>query len=734
MADQEISGGKEVKVEDDGVEIKAKKITDKDFKKIETSLKMELAKRKDADYRQNHENKWKVVDRQVILNPMDTSNNSEETWLATFELGELAKASEIMTADVLRVIFPEMRSWFEAHVEIDAEIDPKTGDKEIPDKKFQDQVDGRLRSMMSQQHTDFGLRDRVELSLKEALHHGSFVAELIEDSMDMYVNGTDVKEISAPTWKPHSMWNCWPDPSPSLVGTNMFYTGSMFIQSFMPRHKFLEQAVGEGWIPKALKKIPKEENDQKDVRTKDVKIVTYYGEVVIPKSLDGIETSGEDMFFPNMKAILANGKLVYLNHLSTPYLPVIYKGYEKMDVRDPYFISPIIKQSPMQKIVSILANEFVNGTMLHTRPPIVYDGNDPDFVINGGPLIAPGAKTSTKGSANYKLLETGDPRATLTGLEFCLGTMKESLGRPGVPVGDRATKAEVVTKQADSESGPFGFAVKMDEALRTFLYMQHAMNLSKKGFKYSYYNPELDSADFLRATYDDLPKTVHFEVVGSKGVLGEERRHQAFVQSTAFLSGNPLFAPLLEPEEITKQVYMDGGMKNPERFLKTGDIPPDLKAKMDGMMGVIQKLGAELKDEKAQTNLQMMKIKAQHDAKMQQIKADQEAKVVELASKHHESDKNVANLTAAHQAHIEKIIMEFEHKMELLLALEQKDKEGKDKLNEKDKANESNLTEQLISIQKEVKDAVQGLAALVKKPRKLVRDASGKAVSSTIGD
>lgn len=724
MADQELDG-KEVKVDSEkGVEVKARKITDKDFKKVEQALKAELDKRKNSTYRKSHESKWKEVDRQVILEPMDVVQADEDTWLATFELGELAKASEIMTADILRVVFPEMRSWFESHIEIPPDLDPKTGEEKTVDKKFQDKADGRLRALMTQQHVDFGFRDRVELSLKEALHHGAFVAEVTEDSMDMYFDGTSVKEISAPTWKPHSMWNCWPDPSPSLVGTNMFYTGSMFIQQYMPRHKFLEQAVGEGWIPKALKKIPKEEHEQKDNRTKDVKLVYYWGDIIIPKSGEVGESSSEDMFLPNHKVILANGKMVYIDSIKTPYPPIIFKGYEKMDVRDPYFMSPIIKQSPMQKIISTLANEFVNGIQLKTRPPLVYDGNDPDFVMNGGPSIAPGAKTSTKGSANFKLLEVGDPGAALKGIEFGLQVMKEGLGRPGVEVGNRATKAEVMTKQADSESGPFGFATKLDEALRTFLYMQHAMNLAKKDFKYAYYNPELDSNDFLRAKKEDLPQSVNFEVVGSKGVLGEERRHQGFVQATAFLSGSPIFAPLLEPEEIAKQVYMDSGNKNPERFLKQGDIPPALKAQMDAMQQQMQQLAAELKDEKAQTQIKTQKMQLDFKAKEDKIKAGHEQGIVELASKHHLEEQKNEQVTKDGINKIQTLIKDFEHKIELLIALEKKEQEGKGDAETKDK--ESKLTDNLISMHQEVMSAVQSLTQQMSKPKKIIRGEDGK--------
>lgn len=617
--------------ENDKKEVKVRKIADKDFKKVETSLKNEFGKRKDSTYRTRAETIWKEVDRQVSLEPLEFINpDDEDSWLSAFELGTLANASEIMTADILRTVFPDFRTWFENHIEIEPELDPNSGEPLKVDEKYQLKVDGKLRAFLTQQHEDFGLRARVELSVKEGLHHGGFVAECKWESMDMYFDGTTIKSMSSPVWVPHSMWNCYPDPSPSLVGDSMFYQGSMFIKYYQPRNKLMEEAQDskdDGWIMRALKKVPRRENDQKENKTNDVEVVVYWGDVIIPKGSELDATSKEDLYYPHMKAILANGKLVYLKEIETPYIPIVYCKYEQMDVRDPYGTSPLIKQSPMQKIGSIMANEFVNGAQLKTRPPIVYDGNDPDFVVNGGPRISPGAKVPTKGNANFKTMDVGDPQSTLSGLQFILTSMREALGRPGMDVGDRATAQEVLTKQADSEAGPFGFAIKLDQALRTFLYMQFYMNKKAKGWTYTYYNPELDSPDFDRVKPDELPDSVHFEVTGSKSVLGEYRRMAAFTQATSFLSQNPLFSQLLDKLEIAKEIYRDTGMKNPERFLQQGGVPPELMQ----AMGTIRQLQGALVQEKQQTAVKMKKMGLDFIAKMEKLKVTHIHNVAKIA-------------------------------------------------------------------------------------------------------
>jgi hypothetical protein len=670
------TGGKDPKPKA-GKKKKEPKLTDKDLKRVETILKTELAKRKNSPFRQNHEAKWTAVDQQIALEaPVFESEGQDDDWLNAFELGNLAVASEVMTSDLMRVVFPNARNWFEAHVEPPTDLDVETGENVRLEKGLQRQVDGRLRAMMTQQHIDFGLRDRVELSIKEALHHGGFVAEVEEDTLSMYLTGDRVKDITSPVWKPHSMWNCYPDPSPSLVGSNMFYSGSMFIRSYMPLHALVElcELEGDGWFKDALKKIPKNEHTVNDNSTKDIELDTYWGDIVIPKSSGEGAVSVDDLFYPNYKAVLANGKLVYLNANKTPYAPIVYKGYERMDVRDPYAHSPIIKQSPMQGITSILANEYVNSVQLNVRPPIVYDGNDPEFIENGGPTIAPGSKTATKGSSTFTQLKIGDPAMALAGVRFGMETMKSALGRPGIEVGSRATKAEVDTKQADSEAGPFGFAIKLDDALRTFLYMQHALNLANKTFDFSFYDPDVDSPDFLRTTRKDLPATVHFEVVGTKGVLGENKRMAAFSNVSSFMLGHPALAAKIDLDETMKQMYQDAGVKSPERFIKTTDgVPPEMKDQLQKASQLIAQLQQQLKEEQAETALKTKRMMLDHDTKMTKIQTQHSTDVAELHLKADQLalDHRVMTGDQAHKlkmAELDAAISKFEHTVKLTVA------------------------------------------------------------------
>lgn len=635
------------KKEDDDADEKdaprAAKITRKDWDRVETFLNDELTKRKNSDARRSHEGIWKEVDRQVQMRPMLKMNRDgsqvDMGWHNVVELGELSKSSENISADVRRILFPASRFWNEPHCDLNDKfpLDPQTGER-VQDTVMQIREDGRLRAFMTQQHEDFGLKDRVELCVKEALHHGSFVAEVQWEEQDMIYEATKVKKLGAPVIVPHSMWNCYPDPSPSVLGTQMFYTGSMFIESYLPRYKCekLVKSGEDGWMVAQWKRVPKDEHKTGDETTKDVKLSTYWGDLVIERNNE------DDLFYPNHKAVLMNGKIVYMAPNKTPYPPLIFKGYERMDVRDPYYISPIIKQSPMQKLSSQLANKFMDGVELDLEPPIVYDGNDPDFVLNGGPVVAPGSKTSTKGSNAFQAVKIGDVRSALEGLQFCLNEMKEKLGRPGKPVGDRATKAEVVKASQDQEVSLVDFISKMETALRSYLYMQHALNLSELD-TYTYYSPEPDDPDFLTLTRADLPKAVHFEVVGARGVLGEEERNQKMNVTTAFLAGNPLFAGLLDPHAITVEMYSDAGVKNAERLLKQPNKadPAQLQAALEQAKQMLQQMAQELQQEKEKSQVKLTKINADHQAKMTKIAADHADREKKMALDHQQKTQKV---------------------------------------------------------------------------------------------
>lgn len=608
-------------------------IGEKDWRKVEDFVKKERDRRKQDSFRKEHEAIWREVDRQVAmkaLRSVDVSGQPvQNDWHTYIELGELSTASEILTADTARILFPSSRTWFEPHIELPIVLDDVTGEKLPPDPKKQQYEDGKLRALMSQQHMDFGIKPRIQLSIKEALHHGSYVVEVRQERMMMVTEDANIREISAPVWVPHSMWNCYPDPSPSVLAANMFYEGSMVIMEYMPLHQLKSAAVGDGWMAGNIAKIKRRRNKNKDVDTEDVELTKWFGTIVISRS-EG------DIVLPNSKAILANDTIVYYAPNTLPVPPIIFNGYERMDVRDPYYTSPLIKLSPIQKLASQMAAKFNEGIALKVEPPLLYDGNDPTFAMNGGPVVAPGWKGATKGSAEWSTMDVGDPSYALQGLELALNQLQKGTSVDAIRAGasgsaDR-TAEEIRTTAARSEIRIVDFVDKVETSLRTFLYLQHKINKAQMGL-YSFYNPEMDAPDFMWMNGKELVDNVHFEIVGSKGVLGEQQRAQKTMEVTAFAASQPLFQNLLKPIDILKDMYQDAGNKSPERFLNLPDdesqiIEEQIRAEYEEQMQAhqeqIMQLQKDLAISKAVSEAKMLEVqmKAKTTSEVTMFKAN----------------------------------------------------------------------------------------------------------------
>ena len=596
-------------------EAKKRKVTSADWNKVEKHIKDVYQARKTSNFRQNHERIWREVDRQVSMKAMEKLSANgrpmQNDWHSAIELGELSKASEIITSDVMRIMFPADRFWFKPHVELQWPMDEQTGRPTLDEKK-QEMADGLLRSLMSQQHKDFGFKARFRLSVKESLHHGSFVAEARFDNEMMVKEGDKVRFFGAPVWVPYSMWNAYPDPSPSVIGTNMFYTGSMILVEYLPLWKLKKMATGEGWMQDRIKKIEKRSNKNKDDDTEDVELVKYKGDI-------SIERGDGDIFLPNSEVILANDKLVYWKEADLPYPNVIFAGYERQDVRDPYYTSPIIKQSPIQKMTTTVANKFLDATALKVEPPIEYDSNDPDYAANGGPIIAPGTSTGTRSMGQgMRQLDIGDPRFALDAFTLGIRQMQEGLGvsalRAGVRESDRETATSANLANQGAEVRTMEFISQLEaQALMPFLYMQHDLNRDQMQ-EYSFYNDEMHTPDFIRARNNDIQANAHFEVVGSRGLLGEEQRARRLAETTAFFSSNPLFAPRLAVTEIMLETYRDAGKKNQEEWVKAEEggpeIPPQVQQAMEQMQQAVQQLQQENQQLKQKTQVEMAKLDA----------------------------------------------------------------------------------------------------------------------------
>ena len=603
-------------------QVKRRRITEKDYARAEQYITDELAKRENMKARKSHEKQWKEMDRQIAMEPptaIKRSGNPDEDWHNAIQLGAIADALEIISADIMRLAFPVDRNWFQPHVELSAEIDPETGEPSIDPFK-QRVADGVLRSLMGQQHSDFGFKDRVKAAVKEALSHGGFCAEMRMESLRKIQGGGRVQTLRAPMPFIHSMWNVFPDPSPSIMGTELFYRGRMIIRYYMPRDAFMRNPM---FIRK--EKVPKQQAKPKDDAVKDVEMVCYYGDLTFDRR-DG------DMYLPNMKVILANGILVYQKQNELPYSPVIYTGYERDSLLDPYYTSPLIKRAPTNKLATEFMNRFADAAELKADPALFYDAYDTTMVMNGGPKIYPGAKEAVKGgAANVKPLDIGDPSFMFEAYqdlrrEINVGTSVDS-NRSGVSPGTEQTATEITRNEQQAEVRTVDFLAVMDrQFLKPSLNMQHDYNLRELD-NYPFYNNEQNTPDFLRVSRDELPKNVIFNVVGSKEVLGEQQRFNKFVASIQFASSIPQLNQTTDWGEVGKEIWHFSGLKDPERFSISGNN--EKRALVQQFQQEIQQYQQqmqELAQENQVSDLEKAKLQSDINELKNEIKLLEEAK------------------------------------------------------------------------------------------------------------
>ena len=136
------------------MKVQGRRISKKDWDFVVSHIKTEFQRRKGSQFRKDAETIWTEVDRQVAMKSMRRSKKNKDgvrkqSWRSALELGDLSTASEIITADIRRLGFPE--NWFEAHAKIKGKLDEETG-QEVVDPEVRDDKNNSLRALMIQQH------------------------------------------------------------------------------------------------------------------------------------------------------------------------------------------------------------------------------------------------------------------------------------------------------------------------------------------------------------------------------------------------------------------------------------------------------------------------------------------------------------------------------------------------------------------------------------------------------
>jgi DNA mismatch repair ATPase MutS len=93
----------------------------------------------------------------------------------------------------------------------------------------------------------------------------------------------------------------------------------------------------------------------------------------------------------------------------------------------------------------------------------------------------------------------------------------------------------------------------------------------------------------------DIPKAVRFEVTGSRQLLGEEQRTARFINTSGLLAQNPMTAQRVDWDEVSRQMWEDTGVKDPDRFLIQGEVvDPQVEQLSQQLQAVQQEAGEQI--------------------------------------------------------------------------------------------------------------------------------------------
>ena len=643
-------------------EIRKRKVLSRDHDHIAEYISSEKKRREGTEWRQKHEPIWEEVDRQISMEAPEVSQDPEDKgdWHNVIQLGDLTDASETITADALRMIMPAERKHFIPHVKVgEGHIE---GDPIHP--KVQRSINSVIRNFMIQQQQDFGLRSRIKLAIKEILHHGSVVCVMSNQHMFKYEGGSIPRHLVAPAPTIYSMWNCYPDPSPSVCGTELFYTGSMIIEEWI---KLQDALQTPNWINRDKLQ---EYHGKKDLN-EHISILHHYGDIFL-KRYDG------NILFPNRHTVVSGGVFLESTVNPTPYSPVIYVGYERDDVRDPYFTSPIVKRAPMGKFATHMANRTMDAVDMNVEPPVQYDSHD-NSMRGEGPRLYPGSKIPTRGGTSVEVLEIGDPGIGLAALQWAKQEMQEGTTvdavRKGVSPGTEQTATEVVKTEQRAEVREVEFAAVLeDHLLLPILTMQHEIN-KKEMTTYEFYNDEPHTPDHMMIKRKDLPKTIIFEVTGSRAVLGEQERQNRFMGTVNLASQNQFLAQATDWQEVARQMWEDSKQKDPERFIKDEEGEnaqvQQMQAQFQEQMQDFQEQIKQLQDEGKQLEGQVQKLTTDNQ-KLQIEKEQDQLKIDQLHT------KNVVQGEQMKLAQAKQRLQDDEHNMEMLMEREKTERAKED--------------------------------------------------------
>lgn len=566
-----------------------RKLNRKDWDSAAEYIADELATRKGK--RKDREKIWDEVDRQVEQIPVPTNRDKSghtikgKEWQTFVEVPWQGQALELLSADAQRLIFPDDRNWFSAHVSMSDEelsrIDMDElvggspdlfGDRRMTAENVEAVVEG-IHTHYQDIYKFRGAWDRLMIS---ALKYGTMVGRARIATLSDFsheARGVISSNQKIPAIVPMDPRCVYLDDGPStlqhsdeILPPSPIFTYKQRISDLMLAAQ--RGGANAGWIGSNLKGLEAGEDGY-------LEIAEYEGDIVIPRK------TTDSIYLANCVITVAMGRangqgvsrVVRYRENPFRFSSYIVDVYHPDSLSTNYGTSPLIKGMPVQKAATDAFNRLCHSAILNTEPPIGWDDTDATLAAMGGPNIAPGASWPSLGQINIH--EIGDPSVLLNVYLALTQQFQEVTGvsapRLGAQTKSHQTAYAVDTEIQRGVIRTVDFTRQMMYgAMRTWLSLEYEMiqKILGKNPK-PMYIPKLNA--FLNVSSKVLPKAVSYDVHGVSGPLEEREKQQQRQQALmTALQLEPLALQAggtpIDLDRIRTDLLREGGVQNASEY------------------------------------------------------------------------------------------------------------------------------------------------------------------------
>ena len=578
-------------------EKKGKKFTRKEHEKIAEFVIDEQRRRKAK--RKDREKKWAEIDRQLRMEPDVKSKRNKgkviahKAWMPELEIPNQSTALEVITADALRMMFPDQGDWFNLHANAPRELLELFSDnvdfvindelEVVGGRITQDNMNNYTAGFIKHGLRQFDHRNTWDLINTDAIKYGNGIGKARIAKKPVFIHnakGTTDNTVKIPILAPVSIKDVLLDDMENAMMADGTVLGpaQIFHQFKRLEDVLLAAKKGSnnpddddgGWMPDVVANLEADKNG-------NIEYIEYEGDMIVPIS------GGKSEFLPGIIATVAIGKitkktsstgLIRLRFRKSSYSSYINVPYQLENINDPYATSPLMKGLPIQKAASEALNRSMQAAILSTEPPIRYSKDDVSLVAMGGPRVYPGAAWASE--EGIDVIDIGNPGELLGIYGALLSQHSDVVGVNAPRLGAQTVShTTAFAKDAELERG----------TVRTVDYVRMTTHGPMTRWMYMFYDMQREVLGdrteeifiekyngFVQVRKELLPKEVFLKVTGSsgpaEGAAKDQRQQQALLTAIQVnqLAVQQGISEPLNYDAITEKLLTQGGITDVDIF------------------------------------------------------------------------------------------------------------------------------------------------------------------------